>query len=129
MDISAPAVQQLSDPPTDSKQFRALPCRASHLDGNASLRLGLRRLIPSFPARSWSLSVYQTPAWVTTDSARSVRNLANVHTSLCEAGFIPAGFFVISSWYKPAETSKRFTIYFCGNMAAVALGGVLAYGM
>jgi len=48
---------------------------------------------------------------------------------LCEAGFIPAGLYCITMWYKPAETSKRFSIFFVGNMGAVALGGILAYGM
>lgn len=39
---------------------------------------------------------------------------------LCEAGFIPAGLYTISMFYKRDETSKRFSIFFLGNLTAVA---------
>jgi Major Facilitator Superfamily. len=48
---------------------------------------------------------------------------------LCESGFIPAGLFTITRWYKREETSKRFAFYFIGNMFASACSGLLAYGM
>ncbi len=48
---------------------------------------------------------------------------------LCEAGFIPAGLFTITRWYKREETTKRFAIYFLGNMFAAACTGLVAYGM
>lgn len=48
---------------------------------------------------------------------------------LCEAGFIPAGLYTITRWYKREETSKRFAWFFIGNMLAGACTGLLAYGM
>lgn len=47
----------------------------------------------------------------------------------CESGFIPAGLFTITRWYKRDETSKRFAWYFLGNMTAGACSGIIAYGM
>ncbi len=47
----------------------------------------------------------------------------------CESGFIPAGFYTITRWYKRDETSKRFSIFFLGNMTVQALGGDIAYGV
>lgn len=49
--------------------------------------------------------------------------------SLCESGFIPAGLYTLSRWYKKDEISKRFSIYFFGNNIAAALSGLLGYGM
>ncbi|KAF5704698.1 alternative sulfate transporter [Fusarium globosum] len=48
---------------------------------------------------------------------------------LCEAGFIPAGLYTITRWYKRDETSKRFSIYFLGNMLASGASGLIAYGI
>ncbi|KAM5344981.1 hypothetical protein ACJ41O_010843 [Fusarium nematophilum] len=48
---------------------------------------------------------------------------------LCEAGFIPAGLYTITRWYKKEETSKRFSWYFIGNMTAAASSGLIAYGI
>ncbi|KAH7008519.1 major facilitator superfamily domain-containing protein [Ilyonectria destructans] len=48
---------------------------------------------------------------------------------LCEAGFIPAGLYTITRWYKNEETSKRFSWYFIGNMTASGCSGLLAYGI
>ncbi|KAM0343595.1 hypothetical protein ACHAPU_008346 [Fusarium lateritium] len=48
---------------------------------------------------------------------------------LCEAGFIPAGLYTITRWYKRDETSKRFSIYFLGNIIASACTGLIAYGI
>ncbi|KAF4470509.1 nicotinamide mononucleotide permease [Fusarium albosuccineum] len=48
---------------------------------------------------------------------------------LCEAGFIPAGLYTITRWYKKEETSKRFSWYFIGNMTATASSGLIAYGI
>ncbi|EWZ02473.1 hypothetical protein FOCG_07013 [Fusarium oxysporum f. sp. radicis-lycopersici 26381] len=48
---------------------------------------------------------------------------------LCEAGFIPAGLYTITRWYKRDETSKRFSIYFLGNMIASGASGLIAYGI
>ncbi|KAK3393538.1 alternative sulfate transporter [Podospora didyma] len=48
---------------------------------------------------------------------------------LCEAGFIPAGLYTITRWYKRDETSKRFSWFFIGNMLAVACSGLIAYGI
>ncbi|KAG7292871.1 hypothetical protein NEMBOFW57_002916 [Staphylotrichum longicolle] len=48
---------------------------------------------------------------------------------LCEAGFIPAGLFTLTRWYKRGETTKRFSIYFLGNLCASACSGLIAYGI
>ncbi|KAK0624602.1 major facilitator superfamily domain-containing protein [Bombardia bombarda] len=48
---------------------------------------------------------------------------------LCEAGFIPAGLYAITRWYKRDETTKRFSWFFIGNMFAVACSGLVAYGI
>ncbi|KAK4245072.1 hypothetical protein C7999DRAFT_16732 [Corynascus novoguineensis] len=48
---------------------------------------------------------------------------------ICEAGFIPAGLFTMTRWYKRDETSKRFSCYFVGNMSAAASSGLVAYGI
>ncbi|KAK0632608.1 major facilitator superfamily domain-containing protein [Immersiella caudata] len=47
----------------------------------------------------------------------------------CESGFIPAGLFTITRWYKRDETSKRFSWFFIGNMSAGACSGLIAYGI
>lgn len=46
-----------------------------------------------------------------------------------EAGFQPAAFYTLTLWYRPAELSKRFSIFYSGNLFALALGGIIAYGM
>ncbi|KUI65292.1 hypothetical protein VM1G_00787 [Cytospora mali] len=48
---------------------------------------------------------------------------------LCESGFIPAGLYTLSRWYKKDEISKRFSIYFFGNNLATAMSGLLGYGI
>lgn len=48
---------------------------------------------------------------------------------LCESGFIPAGLYCITTWYKKEETSKRFSWFFLGNMLAQASSGFIAYGI
>jgi MFS family permease len=48
---------------------------------------------------------------------------------LCESGFIPGALYTVTRWYKKDETSKRFAIFFIGNMTAAATTGLLAYGM
>jgi MFS family permease len=48
---------------------------------------------------------------------------------LCESGFIPAGLYTITRWYKNEETSKRFAWYFVGNGLAQACSGLIAYGV
>ncbi|KAM5341445.1 hypothetical protein ACJ41O_014476 [Fusarium nematophilum] len=47
----------------------------------------------------------------------------------CECGYIPAGLYTITKFYKRDETSKRFAIFFLGNMTANGAGGLLAYGI
>ncbi|KAH6981691.1 MFS transporter [Ilyonectria sp. MPI-CAGE-AT-0026] len=48
---------------------------------------------------------------------------------LLEAGFIPAGLYTLTQWYKRNETSRRFTAFFLGNMIASAASGLIAYGI
>lgn len=55
--------------------------------------------------------------------------VAHQSCRLCESGFIPAGLFTLSRWYKKDEISKRFAVFFFGNNLATALSGLLASGM
>lgn len=48
---------------------------------------------------------------------------------LLEAGFIPAGLYTLTQWYKRNETSRRFVAFFLGNMTASASSGLIAYGI
>ncbi|KAH6678850.1 major facilitator superfamily domain-containing protein [Plectosphaerella plurivora] len=48
---------------------------------------------------------------------------------LGEAGFIPGSLFTITRWYKREETSKRFSVFFLGNMLASATSGLIAFGI
>ena len=48
---------------------------------------------------------------------------------LLEAGFIPAGLYTLTQWYKRNETSRRFTAFFLGNIIASAASGLIAYGI
>lgn len=65
---------------------------------------------------------------------------------MCESGYIvsveamllvrltdkvgqPGGLYTITRFYKKDETSKRFSIYFIGNMFATATSGIIAYGI
>jgi hypothetical protein len=57
------------------------------------------------------------------------RKITDMKASLCESGFIPAGLFSITLWYKKEETSARFAWFFIGNMLAQASSGLIAYGM
>ncbi|KAK0388596.1 hypothetical protein NLU13_4839 [Sarocladium strictum] len=47
----------------------------------------------------------------------------------CECGYIPAGLYTITKFYKRDETSKRFSLFFLGSMVANACGGIIAYGI
>jgi hypothetical protein len=50
--------------------------------------------------------------------------------SFCaESGFIPAGLYTITRFYKRDETSKRFSWFFIGNQSAQAISGLLAYAV
>ncbi|EGX87735.1 MFS transporter, putative [Cordyceps militaris CM01] len=48
---------------------------------------------------------------------------------LLEAGFIPAGLYTLTQWYRRNETSRRFIAFFLGNMSASAASGLIAYGI
>ncbi|KKZ61257.1 hypothetical protein EMCG_04130 [[Emmonsia] crescens] len=48
---------------------------------------------------------------------------------ICEAGFIPASLYTLTTWYKRDETSKRFAIFYIGNLSAGAASGLIAYGI
>lgn len=45
---------------------------------------------------------------------------------LTEAGIFPGSFYLISFWYKPEESQKRFTAYWSSTILAGAFGGLLA---
>ncbi|KAH8681809.1 major facilitator superfamily domain-containing protein [Xylariales sp. PMI_506] len=48
---------------------------------------------------------------------------------LCEAGFIPASLFTLSRWYKHSEISKRFSIFFLGNLLGLCFSSLIAFGV
>ncbi|RYP66934.1 hypothetical protein DL771_007508 [Monosporascus sp. 5C6A] len=48
---------------------------------------------------------------------------------LLEAGFMPAGLYTLSQWYKNSELSRRFGIFFAGYLLGQAVNGLLAYAM
>lgn len=50
-------------------------------------------------------------------------------TRFLEAGFLPAGLYTLSQWYKNAELSRRFAIFFAGYLFGQAVNGLLAYAM
>ncbi|KAK1778291.1 major facilitator superfamily domain-containing protein [Copromyces sp. CBS 386.78] len=55
--------------------------------------------------------------------------VTRVLLGVCESGFIPAGMYTMTRWYKKDETSKRFSIYHLGNYASAAASGLIAYGI
>ncbi|CAG9977195.1 unnamed protein product [Clonostachys byssicola] len=48
---------------------------------------------------------------------------------ICECGYIPAGLYTMTRFYKKDEISKRFAVFFLGNMVANAGAGLLAFGI
>ncbi|KAI9733997.1 MAG: hypothetical protein M1834_002654 [Cirrosporium novae-zelandiae] len=48
---------------------------------------------------------------------------------LCEAGFIPGALYIMSTWYKKSETSLRVSIFFLGNILAVATSALIGAGI
>ncbi len=59
---------------------------------------------------------------------KSYRGLlaARFFLGVFEAGIFPGSFYLISFWYKPEESQKRFAGYFCSVILASAFGGLLA---
>ncbi|KAH8682134.1 nicotinamide mononucleotide permease [Xylariales sp. PMI_506] len=49
-----------------------------------------------------------------------------VVVGVLEAGFAPGVLLLLSSWYKPAEQSKRFAVYISAAILSGAFGGLLA---
>ncbi|RYO83197.1 hypothetical protein DL762_006242 [Monosporascus cannonballus] len=48
---------------------------------------------------------------------------------ILEAGFMPAGLYTLSQWYKNSELSRRFAAFFAGYLLGQAVNGLLAYGI
>ncbi|KAH8598708.1 alternative sulfate transporter [Bisporella sp. PMI_857] len=48
---------------------------------------------------------------------------------LCESGFIPAGLFTITLWYRRKELAVRFACFFLANVIAQSSSGLVAYGI
>lgn len=55
--------------------------------------------------------------------------VTRVILGLCEAGFIPGALYTMSTWYKRDETSLRVSIFFLGNLLAVALTSLIGAGI
>lgn len=45
-----------------------------------------------------------------------------------ESGFFPGVLFLLSSWYKREELSKRFAIFYSASIISGAFGGILVSG-
>jgi len=45
---------------------------------------------------------------------------------LFEAGFAPGVMLILSSWYKPAEQARRFSIFYSAAVLSGAFGGIVA---
>ncbi|KDN49592.1 MFS general substrate transporter [Tilletiaria anomala UBC 951] len=65
---------------------------------------------------------------------RGVHNLGSLvglrfALGIVESGFFPGVLFVLSSWYKPSETAKRFAIFYSASILSGAFGGLLAGGL
>lgn len=43
-----------------------------------------------------------------------------------EAGFAPGVMFLLSSWYRPVEQAKRFSIFYSAAVLSGAFGGIVA---
>ncbi|RYP84720.1 hypothetical protein DL770_005172 [Monosporascus sp. CRB-9-2] len=48
---------------------------------------------------------------------------------ILEAGFMPAGLYTLSQWYKNSELSRRFGVFFAGYLLGQAVNGLLAYAI
>ncbi|PWN48435.1 MFS general substrate transporter [Violaceomyces palustris] len=48
---------------------------------------------------------------------------------IVESGFFPGVLFLLSSWYKREELSKRFAIFYSASIISGAFGGLLAGGV
>lgn len=48
---------------------------------------------------------------------------------LTAGGFIPAGLYCMTTWYKQSETSLRFAVFFMGNSFSMAASGLVSYGI
>ncbi|ORY71367.1 alternative sulfate transporter [Pseudomassariella vexata] len=48
---------------------------------------------------------------------------------ILEAGFIPAGLYMLSQWYTESELSKRFATFYAGLILGQAVSGLLAYAI
>ncbi|EGC45906.1 alternative sulfate transporter [Histoplasma capsulatum var. duboisii H88] len=55
--------------------------------------------------------------------------ITRILLGICEAGFVPASLYTLTTWYKQNETSKRFAIFYIGNLSAGATSGLIAYGI
>ncbi|EEQ86688.1 MFS transporter, variant [Blastomyces dermatitidis ER-3] len=55
--------------------------------------------------------------------------ITRILLGICEAGFVPASLYTLTTWYKRSETSKRFAIFYIGNLSAGAASGLIAYGI
>ncbi|KAF9871058.1 hypothetical protein CkaCkLH20_11475 [Colletotrichum karsti] len=63
-----------------------------------------------------------------TGAVKSWEQLVGIRLVLgiSEAGFSPAVMFIISSWYRKSEQSKRFVVFHSAGIASGAFGSILA---
>ncbi|KAK7211188.1 hypothetical protein V2G26_018366 [Clonostachys chloroleuca] len=62
------------------------------------------------------------PSWVTLIPLRLL-------LGVFEGGLFPGAAYLISTWYVRSELQKRFSFFYVNGCLAVALGGILAYGI
>lgn len=46
-----------------------------------------------------------------------------------EAGYTPAGLYIMSRWYKDNELTKRYALFFAASFAENIVGGPVAFGL
>ena len=98
------------------------------MDQRADPRMGISCAVSSVPAWCSGVHDYQATIRVSTVGTLAFIDVLT-GARLCESGFIPAGLFTITRWYKRDETSKRYSWFFIGNMLAQAISGLAAYVM
>ena len=82
----------------------------------------------------WWLSFLVTAWGVMVLAMGFVRNwvpltVLRLFLGVFEAGLFPGAIFIISSWYRTYETSRRVAIFYMASLLASGFNGIIAYGL
>ncbi|KAF2160172.1 hypothetical protein M409DRAFT_70679 [Zasmidium cellare ATCC 36951] len=83
------------------------------------------RLWMSFLVIAWGLSVLGMGFVRNWNSLAACRAILGIF----EAGLLPGGIFIVSSWYRPYEMAKRISGFWMTSQLCSAFGPILAYGL